>query len=66
ADVMRAPFAVQPDDDLRAAFETMLAQGVRELPAVDREGRIVGFVDERSIAHAYATARVGARAGRRH
>jgi chloride channel protein, CIC family len=60
ADVMRAPFAVQPDDDLRTAFEAMLAQGVRELPALDREGRIVGFVDERSIAHAYARARVKA------
>ncbi|MBS2023160.1 MAG: chloride channel protein [Deltaproteobacteria bacterium] len=57
ADVMRPPIALRPDDDLRAAFETMLAQGVRELPATDREGRIIGFVDETSIAHATMEAR---------
>lgn len=57
ADVMRPPLALREDEDLRAAFETMLAEGVRELPATDREGRIVGFVDETSIAHAYARTR---------
>jgi len=57
SDVMRAPIALRLDDDLRAAFETMLAQGVRELPATDDAGRIIGFVDETSIAHAYMAAR---------
>lgn len=57
ADVMRPAVAVRPEDDLRAAFETMLAEGVRELPATDPEGRIIGFVDETSIAHAYMKAR---------
>jgi len=61
ADVMRPPIAVRQDEDLRAAFETMLAQGVRELPAVDKAGRIIGFVDETSIAHAYMAARARAR-----
>jgi CIC family chloride channel protein len=61
ADVMRPPSAVRQDEDLRTAFETMLAQGVRELPAVDKEGRIIGFVDETSIAHAYMAARARAR-----
>ena len=60
ADVMRPPFAMRQDEDLRSAFETMLAQGVRELPAVDDEDRIVGFVDEKSIAHAYLAARARA------
>jgi chloride channel protein, CIC family len=57
ADVMRPPIAVRERDDLRVAFETMLAQGMRELPATDDEGRITGFVDEKSIAHAYLRAR---------
>jgi CIC family chloride channel protein len=57
ADVMRPPIALRQDEDLRYAFETMLAQGVRELPATDSDGRIIGFVDETSIAHAYMEAR---------
>ncbi len=61
ADVMRPPIALRQEEELRAAFETMLAQGVRELPAVDDEGRIIGFVDEMSIAHAYMAARARAR-----
>ncbi len=54
---MRPPAALRLDDDLRAAFEVMLAEGVRELPVTDPEGRIVGFVDETSIAHAHSKAR---------
>lgn len=62
ADVMRPPVALRlAQDDLRAAFEAMLAQGVRELPALDEDGRIVGFVDETSIARAYMAARARAR-----
>ncbi len=57
ADLMRAPIAVRPHDDLRAAFESMLAQGVRELPAIDGEGRMLGFVDQSSLAHAYMASR---------
>ncbi len=56
-DVMRAPVVLRLDDELRTAFETMLAQGVRELPATDDAGRIIGFIDETSIAHAYSAAR---------
>jgi len=48
---------VRPQDDLRTALESMLAQGVRELPALDGEGRIIGFIDESSLAHAYLAAR---------
>jgi CIC family chloride channel protein len=53
SDLMRAPFAVRADDDLRKAFEVMLAHGVRELPVVDDGGKVVGFVDEAGIAKAY-------------
>jgi CIC family chloride channel protein len=62
ADEMRPAFALRQDDDLRT-FEAMLAEGVRELPAVDADGRIVGFVDETSIAHAHVNARRPARPG---
>ncbi len=54
ADVMRPAPTVRPEDALRAAFEGMLANGVRELPVTDGEGRLLGFVDETSIAHACA------------
>lgn len=57
ADVMRAPISLRPDENLRVAFETMLAQGVRELPVADEEGRVIGFIDETSIAHAYMAVR---------
>lgn len=53
SDLMRAPFAVTKDDDLRRAFEVMLANGVREVPVVDSDGRVIGFVDEAGIAKAY-------------
>ncbi len=57
ADVMRPPIALGLDDHVRFAFESMLSQGVRELPVTDAEGVIIGFVDETSIAHAYIAAR---------
>ncbi len=53
ADVMRPPVTLTLDDGIRSAFEAMLSQGVRELPVTDAAKRIVGFVDENSIAHAY-------------
>lgn len=54
ADVMRPPVQVRREDGLRTAFEAMLENGVRELPVTDGEERLLGFVDERSIAHACA------------
>jgi len=57
ADVMRPPVHLSLDDSVRTAFERMLSQGVRELPVTDEGGAILGFVDEVSIAHAYASAR---------
>lgn len=53
-DVMHPAVTVKPEDGLRAAFEAMLANGIRELPVTDAEGRLLGFVDESSIAHACA------------
>jgi chloride channel protein, CIC family len=53
SDLMRPAISVTADDDLRKAFEVMLANGVRELPVVDGDGKVVGFVDEAGIAKAY-------------
>ncbi|HTN83040.1 MAG TPA: chloride channel protein [Sorangium sp.] len=56
ADAMQPPVAVTAADDLRTATEAMVAHGVRELPVVDGEGAIVGFVDEADIGKAYLEA----------
>ncbi|WP_437621778.1 chloride channel protein [Sorangium sp. So ce1151] len=56
ADAMQPPVAVTAADDLRKATEVMVAHGVRELPVVDGEGSIVGFVDEADIGKAYLQA----------
>jgi chloride channel protein, CIC family len=56
ADVMQAVPTVRPEDALRAVFELMLANGIRGLPVTDTAGRLLGFVDETSVAHACAKA----------
>jgi CIC family chloride channel protein len=56
ADAMQPPVTVRPEDDLRAAIEVMLAHGVREVPVVDPEGRIIGFLDESEVGQAYLDA----------
>jgi len=53
ADVMRPPPAVRPSDAMRVAFGRMLANGIREIPITDDDGRLLGFLDELSIARAY-------------
>jgi CIC family chloride channel protein len=59
SDLMRPPLSVKADDDLRKAFEVMLANSVREVPVVDASGKIVGFVDEAGIAKAYLRGQTG-------
>jgi len=54
ADLMRPAPTLRPEDELRLAFEGMLAHGVRELPVTNENGELLGFVDETSIAHACA------------
>jgi CIC family chloride channel protein len=53
ADIMRPPVSVKAEDDLHTALEVMLENGIRQLPVVDDKGRIIGFVDEETIAKAY-------------
>jgi CIC family chloride channel protein len=53
ADVMIPPVTVSADADVRVASQTMLANGIRELPVVDETNKIVGFLDESDVARAY-------------
>lgn len=62
ADIMRPPIWIGEDENVRAAFEMLMAMNVRELPVVDSAHRVVGIVDEVAIAHAYMQARSAAAA----
>ena len=53
ADVMRPTVSVDLDDDLGLALQTMIANGLSQLPITDGTGRCVGFVSEADIAQAY-------------
>jgi CIC family chloride channel protein len=50
ADLMQPAVSVSPDDTLRTAAERLLANGLRELPVVGEDGRLVAIVDEAEIA----------------
>ncbi len=53
ADIMQPSPAVLRTDDLRAATERMLANGLRELPIVDGGGRVTGLLNAAQIADVY-------------
>lgn len=55
ADLMQLPAQVSPDDDLERALKTMIRNDLLQLPVVDALGKLVGFVDERSIVHKLVT-----------
>ena len=52
-DLMQRPVSVRPEDDVAAAARAMLQAELRELPVIDAEGKIVGFLDEADIARVY-------------
>ncbi len=56
ADVMQPAVTVRPDDDARAATQALLTAHLPELPVVDADGRMVGFLEESEIAQAYVKA----------
>ena len=60
ADIMRPPVVLRPRDDLRTALESMLSHELRQLPVVDDEGKVQGFVDEAAIARVYLRRHAGA------
>ena len=53
ADLMQAPLSTHPEGNLRSAAELLLANGLRELPVLNSEGSIVGFLGEHDIARIY-------------
>ena len=56
ADLMQPVVSVRPSDDLRTASERMIGNGLRELPVLDGEGRLLGLLDESEIAEVYLKA----------
>ena len=56
ADVMRPPVSLSQDDLLGRALDLMMSMGVRELPVIDRDQRVLGLIDEAAIARAYMRA----------
>jgi chloride channel protein, CIC family len=59
-DLMRPPACVRMTDDMRTVFEVMRAEGLREIPVVDDDGRVLGLVDEADVAQVYLRATSGA------
>ena len=53
SDIMRPPASVSVDDTLLTALDTLRAERLPELPVLDESGRILGFIDEATIASAY-------------
>jgi CIC family chloride channel protein len=56
ADIMAPAVAIGPLDNLRLATERMVASGLKELPVVNEQRHIVGFLDETAIAQTYLRA----------
>jgi len=61
-DIMRPPVSLKLHDQVPRALELMLSMGVRELPVVDGDNRVVGLIDEAAIAHELMRARAAERA----
>jgi CIC family chloride channel protein len=52
-DLMRPAVTVTVRDSLRRALERMRLEGLRELPVVDDDDHVIGFIDEGALAHLY-------------
>jgi CIC family chloride channel protein len=55
-DIMEPPVSVRLDDHLRTAAERMVVNGLREIPVVDDQQRVVALLDEATIARVYVEA----------
>ncbi len=53
ADIMQPPVFVRSDDDVRTAAERLISNGLRELPVLDGNDAVIGFLDEREVAKIY-------------
>jgi CIC family chloride channel protein len=54
--VVAPELRVGPEDDLRSATQTLLANKLREIPVTDADGQIVGLLDEADISRFYLDA----------
>jgi CIC family chloride channel protein len=54
--VVAPELRVGPEDDLRSATQTLLANKLREIPVTNAEGEIVGLLDEADISRFYLDA----------
>jgi CIC family chloride channel protein len=54
--VVAPELRVGPEDDLRSATQTLLANKLREIPVTNSEGEIVGLLDEADISRFYLDA----------
>jgi CIC family chloride channel protein len=61
-DIMRPPVALRRHELVSRALELMTSMGVRELPVVDDDQRVLGVLDEAAIAHEYVRVRAAGRA----
>lgn len=61
ADVMRPPVALRPHELVSRALDLMASMGVRELPVVDGDQRVLGMIDEAAIAREYMRVHAAAR-----
>ena len=61
-DIMRPPVALRQHELVSRALDLMMSMGVRELPVVDDEQRVLGLIDEAAIAREYMRARAAERA----
>jgi CBS domain-containing protein len=61
-DLMRPPVSLDRTALASAALETMMSMGLRELPIVDENRRVLGMIDEASIAREYMRVRASERA----
>jgi CIC family chloride channel protein len=57
SDIMRPATAVGEHDSLRSAYDQLVASGLRELPVIDGERRVIALLSDVAIAHAYLQAR---------
>jgi CIC family chloride channel protein len=53
SDIMRPPASVNVSDSLLTALDLMRAERLPELPVLGPDGRLLGFIDETTIANAY-------------
>jgi len=61
-DIMRAPVALRQHELVSQALDLMMSMGVRELPIVDGDMRVLGLIDEAAIAREYMRSRAAERA----